>query len=88
MKLPLLLLLALCGCARGAVVVDRPITVKVPVAVPCVAGVRPDPVSALKSRHPDWAGYSVKQKAELVSAQALRHKSYGQALGASTGACQ
>lgn len=84
----LILIFALCACSRGAVVVDRPVTVKVPVSVPCLAGARPEPVASLQSQHPEWNGYSVKQKAELVSAQALKLKSYGEALNASTGACK
>jgi hypothetical protein len=87
MKRAAILLFALAGCSSGAVVVDRPTTVSVPVTVPCVSGARPDVVASLKSQHPDWAGYTVKQKAELVAAQALRHKSYGEGLNGATGAC-
>lgn len=83
----LVLLLALAGCG-GTVVQDRPTVVKVPVTVACVSGARPDPVESLKAQHPDWASYTPKQKAELVAAQALRHKNYGQELNSATGACQ
>lgn len=85
----LILIFALCACSRGAVVVSKPpVVVKVPVAISCVSGARPEPVASLASQHPEWGGYSVKQKAELVAAQALRHKSYGEGLDAATGACR
>jgi hypothetical protein len=88
MKYAPIFALALAGCSSGAVVVDRPTTVSVPVTVPCVSGARPDAVESLKAKHPDWQGYSIKQKAELVAAQALRHKSYGEGLNGVTGACR
>lgn len=80
-------LFALAACG-GTIVQDRPVTVKVPVTVPCVSGDRPASVSSLKSTQPDWYALSVKQKAELVAAQALRHKSYGEAENAATSACK
>lgn len=81
------LVLLLYGCG-SSVVQDRPTIVKVPATVPCVAGERPVAPDSLKSKHPNWAGYSVKQKAEYAAAQALRHQSYGQELNAATGACR
>lgn len=78
-------LLASCG---GTVVQDRPTTVSIPVTVPCVSGERPVAVESLQSKHPEWVSYTPKQKAELVAAQAGRHKNYGQELGAATGACK
>lgn len=86
LALPLLLTLTACG--SRTVVEDRPQTVSVPVTVPCVSGERPEAVIPLTQAHPDWMGKSVKQKTELAAAQALRYKSYGEALNASTGACQ
>lgn len=83
----LLPLLLLTGCGE-TVVQDRPTVVKVPVTVPCVSGERPAIVESLKAQHPDWASYTPKQKAELVAAQALRHKSYGQEIDAATSACK
>jgi hypothetical protein len=82
------LLLALAACGSGVTVQERPVRVSVPVTVPCVSGERPAEVTPLKQQPLDWSGYTVKQKAELAGAQALRHKSYGSALQASTGACQ
>ena len=79
-------LFALSACG-GTIVQDRPVTVKVPVTVPCVSGERPEAVSSLKTNQSDWYGLSVKQKTELVAAQALRHKSYGEAENAATSAC-
>jgi hypothetical protein len=70
------------------VVQDRPTVVKVPVTVPCVSGERPLAIIPLKEQYPDWQDKTPKQKAELVAAQALHHKSYGQELGAATGACE
>lgn len=78
----------LAACGGSTVVENRPEVVKVPVTVPCVSGERPAAPVALKEGHPDWYGYSVKQKAEYAAAQALRHQSYGQELNAATGACQ
>jgi hypothetical protein len=83
-----LLVFALYGCAGGVVVQDRPQAVSVPVTVPCVAGARPAAVTAMKAAHPDWYDKSVKQKAEIAAAQALRHKNYGAAVNAATSACQ
>lgn len=83
--IPLTLLLAGCG---GTVVQDRPERASVPVTVPCVSGARPDAVVSLKTLHPDWAGYTVKQKTELAAAQALLHQSYGQEINAATSACK
>ena len=76
------------ACGGSAVVENRPERVSIPVTVPCVSGERPSAPEILKAKHPDWAGYSVKQKAEYAAAQALRHQSYGQELNAATGACQ
>lgn len=85
----LILIFALTACARGAIVVEKPpVIVKVPTTVPCVSGERPATVESIKAKHPDRAGYSVKQKAELVGSAGLRNKSYGQALNASTSACR
>jgi hypothetical protein len=89
MKYAVLILAALlCACGGSTVVENRPEVVKVPVTVPCVAGERPAMVEPLKSAHPDWHGYTPKQKAEYAAAQALRHQSYGQELNAATGACR
>lgn len=85
----LILLLALAACVeRGEVVVDRPKTVSVLVSTPCVSGERPATVEPLKTLHPDWYGYTPKQKTELAGAQALRHKNYGEATNAATSACK
>jgi hypothetical protein len=88
MKYPVLLSLLLTACGGGVVVDDRPTIVKVPVTVPCLSGELPMSAASLKSKYPDWDTYSVKQKAELVAAQALRYKSYSEELNAATGACQ
>lgn len=84
----LCIIAALSACSRGAVVVDRPTTVSVPVSVPCVSGTRPEPLVPLRDVHPDWKDYSPKQKAELVAARALAHQSHADALNAATSACK
>lgn len=84
----LLLATLLAGCGGGVVVEEKPITVKVPVTVPCVAGPRPEGVVPLKQAHPNWYSYTPKQKTELAAAQALKHQSYGQEINAATSACK
>lgn len=84
----IVLFLLLTACPGSVVVQDRPVTVRIPVNTPCVAGARPAPVASLQSQHPGWKTYSHKQKTELTAAQTLRHKSYGEAVNAATGACQ
>lgn len=82
---------ALGGCARpSAQIAERIVTVSVPVTVPCVSGKRPDAVRPLSVAIPqaEWDGLSPKQKAEAVSAQALRHQNRADAIEAATGACQ
>jgi len=85
---PLAMIALLCACGGSTVVENKPVRVSIPVTIPCVSGERPTPVDPLKSAHPDWFGYTPKQKAEYAAAQALRHQSYGQELNAATGACQ
>ena len=87
MMRPLIPLLALSACTGGTVIQDHPERASVPVTIPCVSGARPDAVISLKQQHPGWREYSVKQKTERAAAQALRYKSYGEALNAATGAC-
>ena len=79
------------GCARtSAPVRERIVTVSVPVTVPCVSGARPVAVPPLNIAIPEreWEGLSPKQKAEAVSAQALRHQNRAEKIEAATGACQ
>lgn len=79
------------GCGdKRTVVRDRIERVSVPVAVGCVSGERPAAVTSLKDQisADQWKALTLKQKAENVSAQALRHQSYGQAVSAATGACK
>lgn len=84
--LPLVFLLTACG--GGTIVQDRPVSVSIPVVIPCV-GDRPAAVTPLKNRYPrtEWDGFTVKQKAELASAQGLKHQNYGTAMTAATGEC-
>jgi len=85
----LFLILMLTACGPRVVYRDRVETVKVPVTVPCRAGASPVAPAALLSRYTaaQWKALTVKQKAELVGAQGLKHQSYGQAVDAATSAC-
>lgn len=76
------LLLASCG---KAIVQDRPVTVKVPVAQSCALP-RPSPPAPLSGRT-DWDSLDVKQKAALVGKQALDWQTFGEQLNAATSAC-
>lgn len=78
---------ALAGCG-GAIVRDRPVTVLRPVAQPC-AGERPAAVVPLAQAIPadQWDGMDVRQKAAAVGRQGLDLRTYGERLGAATGAC-
>lgn len=83
------LTLMLSACGGAAVVQDRPITVNVPVAQPCVSGQRPPLVVPLKMALTDeeWAAMDVKQKSARVGTQMLDRMKYGEDLRAATGGC-
>lgn len=83
----LIILFALAGCG-GTVVQDRPTVVRIAVTVPCVSGERPAAVISLKEQYPNWQDKTPKQKAELVAAQALKRKTYGQEINNATSACK
>lgn len=83
-------LVALSGCATPQVVYrDRPVEVKVPVAQPCVVGVRPAaPVPLNKQYSADqWKALDPKQKAAIVSRHALELKAYGENINGATASC-
>lgn len=83
--------LALAGCgATGAREVAPPSTISVPIAVGCVSGARPDAVTPLSAQYgpEQWRAFSPKQKAEIVTAQALKHQSRAEGIDAATGACK
>jgi hypothetical protein len=82
------LALLLAACAKP-IVEDRPVAVKVPVSAPCTT-LRPDAVPNLATAYPDdaWQTMDVRQKAAAVSENAVRLRTYGEQLGAATGACR
>lgn len=82
MRLVVLCLL-LAGCHSARPDPDKPPII---VTQPC-ASKRPDPVKPLRDQIADWGALTPRQKAAQVSAQALRHANYGDALSAATSAC-
>lgn len=78
---------ALAGCSSNPVYQDRPVTVKVPVTVPCTTP-RPVQPVPIKEKTPDWNSLDVRQKAAHVGKQGLEWQTYGQELNAATAACQ
>lgn len=82
--------LAVSACATPRIVYrDRPVEVRVPVAQPCVSGVRPTMPKPLNEQFTaeQWKALDPKQKAALVGRQALALKTYGESLNAATAAC-
>ncbi len=91
-RLPIIVLagVALASCTHTQTVYkDRPVEVKVPVPQPCVNGIRPAPPIPLGKRFTadQWKALDTKQKAAVVSKQALDLKTYGENLNAATAAC-
>ncbi|MBA3831674.1 MAG: hypothetical protein H0X34_07235 [Chthoniobacterales bacterium] len=86
-----LLMLLVAGCATTPQVIyrNRPVEVKVPVAQPCVAGVRPTAPLPLNKQYTadQWKGLDTKQKAAIVSRHALDLKTYGENVNGATAAC-
>lgn len=85
-----LLALLVAGCATPQVIYrDRPVEVKVPVAQPCVAGVRPTAPLPLNKQYSadQWKALDAKQKSDIVGAHALALKKYGEDVNAATIAC-
>lgn len=76
----LLLALLLGGCATTRTVIKEvPVEVRIPVSAPCM-GQRPDPVSGLRESltRQEWDSLSTDQRENLLGAQALLHKIYGE----------
>jgi len=90
-KLIICALLALSACATTPSVVyrDRPVEVKVPVAQPCVVGVRPDAIIPLNRQYTReaWNRLDPRQKAAIVGRQALVLKTYGESINGATANC-
>jgi hypothetical protein len=84
---PVLLALALAGCATKTVYVDRVVEVKVPVVTPC-KGTEPDPVVMLRESmgREQWDSLTTDQREALLAAQALAWRTFGwQATDAAAG---
>lgn len=79
------LILALSACSHKVVTRDAPVTVKVPVRVPCAA-IRPEKPEPLPDAS-HWAQYDVRQKAAALGAYAIRLRDYSEALDAATSGC-
>jgi len=81
LALPLATLLCLTACAgdREPIIQTRTVEVKVPVTVPCM-GERPGPITALSDSisREQWDALSTDQRANLLAAQALERKVYGE----------
>lgn len=79
----------LAGCQTRTVIKEVPIEVKVPVAVPCM-GERPGPVGALidSLSRDEWDALTTDQRANLLAAQALMRKIYGDRLTDASAGCR
>lgn len=85
------LLLALAGCAGKpkTVIVDRIVEVKVPVTVPCLAAPPPAVTALIESlSREQWDALSTDQRANLLAAQALERKIYGDRLTDASAGCR
>ena len=85
----LLLGLSACASEPKTVIVDRIVEVKVPVTVPCMAE-RPAAVTALieSLSREEWDALSTDQRANLLAAQALERKIYGDRLTDASAGCR
>lgn len=83
--------LALAGCAVDPepVIQTRVVETKVPVTVPCM-GERPGPITALIDSIPrdEWDALTTDRRANLLAAQALERKLYGEKLADAAAGCR
>lgn len=83
--------LALAACAGKSepVIVERPVEVRVPVSVPCM-GERPATITALIDKMPrtEWDALPTDLRANLLAAQALERKLYGERLADAAAGCR
>jgi len=85
----IILTLALAGCTRTVTVTKEvPVEVRVPVAVACVLE-RPDEVVPLRYKiaREQWEALSTDQRENLLQAQALDRKAFGDKLFVATAGC-
>jgi hypothetical protein len=80
--------MALAGCTR-TITKEVPIEVRVPVAVPCMLA-RPEVEPSLKEQieRDQWDDLTTDQRANLVAAQALARKLYGDRLTDAAAGCR
>ena len=80
--------LLIAGCTR-TVYVDRVVEVKVPVAAECLGEV-PDQVAALRDTigREHWDSLTTDQRANLVAAQGLDRKVYGDKVTIAAAGCR
>lgn len=78
-----------CATVPSTIVKDNPVTVKTPVAQPCVVGVRPVAPLPLNKQYSaeQWKALDTKQKAAIVSRHALDLKTYGENVNGATVSC-
>lgn len=83
------LALAACAGKQEPVVETRTVEVKVPVTVPCMAE-RPATITALIDSIPraDWDALPTDVRANLLAAQALERKLYGERLADAAAGCR
>ncbi len=81
----LFILFLLSACAPRTVQ-DRPVTVRVPVPVPCVTDWPQSPDPLPDRSH--WAQMDARQKAAAIGKCALDHKGYSEQVEAATGGCR
>lgn len=89
--LPLASLFMLAACAGDPepVIETRTVEVRVPVTVPCI-GERPAPITALIDSIPrdEWDALPTDTRANLLAAQALERKLYGERLSDAAAGCR
>lgn len=85
----LLILISLAGCSPKVITKEIPIEVRVPVPAPCVQGDRPAEPESLRDRmsREMWTNLTTDQRENLLAAQALDRKAYGDRLTAATAGC-
>lgn len=82
------MLLAGCAQKQGSIIKEVPVEVKVPVVVPCM-GERPEEVLSLRDQftREEWEALTTDQRENLLAAQALLRKIYGDRLTAASAGC-
>jgi hypothetical protein len=81
--------LASCAGKREPVIETRTVEVRVPVTVPCL-GEKPATITALIDSipRPEWDALPTDTRANLLAAQALERKLYGEKLADAAAGCR